>query len=253
MLGLESLLQIALAACRIGGLVIAMPVFGAGPIPPQTKFLFTIAIAAMLHGLMPPVPQALWADEGAMVLVIARELGIGLLVGYSARLLFLVVSMSMEFAGLQMGFAVANLFDPQNNTQVSVLGQLAVVLTVLFFFATNLHHDLFRTVVRSFQVLPPALPSWDGGKLGEQLTQFLSIAFGLALRVALPVLVTMLLINLLMGVISRTAPQMNLFFNVSFIVTIVTGLLLVALTFPRLLLMVRGFNERMLAHGYGLW
>lgn len=250
---LESLLSVMVASFRVGGMLISMPVFGAGPFPPQLKFFFAIACGILLRAFVPAVPMSIFSANSTSVLFIAHEVGIGLLIGFGARMVFLMVSMTLEYIGLQVGFSIANLFDPQNNAQVSIVAQLFIVLSVLAFFAGNLHHELFRVLVHSYTVMPPGLPDWTDGSIGERLANFLAQGFALALRLSMPIIILMLIINILMGIVSRTAPQMNLFFNISFVVNLVSGLLLLTLITPQILNTMNHFAYQLATHGFGLW
>lgn len=249
----EPIIQITIGAFRVGGLLLAMPIIGAIPSPGPLKFILAIGIAFLLHPFLPAIPSSLLSSQGSIILVMAKEIGLGLFMGFMARFLFLVVTMALEFAGLQMGFAIANFFDPQNNSQISVLGQLGVVVTAVLFFQLNFHHDIFRLLIKSYEVIPISLPEWKTGMMATRLISFLSDSFQIGVRLALPVIVSMLTMHSIMGIIGRTAPQMNLFFNIAFIVNIFIGLMLMLVVFPHIFNEVVRMGEKLFRYGYGLW
>lgn len=253
MLGFEELVNIALGSLRMGGLLVSMPVFGTSPIPAQTKFFFAIAMGMLLAPFHPSVPAELLENNTVVLLLAGKEVGIGLIMGFGARFIFLVVTMGMEFAGLQMGFAIANIIDPTNNDQISVLSQVGVVLVMLYLFGVNFHHDIFLALVRSYDLVPMGLPVWDMGGVVARMSVFLKDAFDLALRLSFPIMAAMLTMHLVLGIVSRTAPQMNLFFNVAFVVNIATGLLLLTLMYPQMFPSVRQYAAGLFQKGYGLW
>ncbi len=253
MIDLADILKVILGSFRIGGLLIAMPLFGASPFPPQLKFFFAVSLAFMASRFFPPLSSALWENNGVILLVTARELCLGLFMGFGIKLIFLVMSMSLEFMGLQMGFGVASLFDPQTSSQVSVLGQLGVVLMILFFLSANLHHDLFYTLIRSYEKIPIGFPDWDFSKMIQNIVFSLKEAFEVSLRLSFPILFAMLTIHVIQAVIARTAPQMNLFFNVTFMVNIVAGLFLLSLQWPQIFSEVDRFARGLAKTGYQLW
>ncbi len=249
----DDVIRVVFGVFRVGGLMVAMPAFGTSPIPPQVKVLLSCMLALALFRFVQPIPPSMWERESVVTVVVARELGIGLIMGFGVRLLFVLMTMALEFMGLQMGFAMANVFDPQNSQQISVLAQLGAVVSILVFFAANMHHDVFRALVRSYELIPIGLPTWDMPHLGHRFVDFLGREFEVAIRLSLPVLVLMLVLQLVMAIVSRTAPQMNLFFNVAFMVNIASGLLLVAITFPFFIGQFRQFAQKVLSFGYGLW
>lgn len=252
-LSLNYILLITLTSFRFLGMIIAMPLFSISSIPTPVKVILSLALAMVFVPFQPKLPPEIWDKNQILFLIIGREIGIGLIIGYIARFLFLAISMGLEFAGLQIGFAMANMFDPQNNAQISVLAQLGVTMMVLFFFATNMHHDFFVGLIKSYELIPLGLPEWKMGTLFKNLVYFLSSSFEIALRLSLPIMVSMLTIHFILGIIGRTAPQMNLFFNIAFIVNVFVGLILVIIMMPLVFPFIQNLFERMRSHGFGLF
>lgn len=253
MLWFDELPKMMLGAFRVGGLLVAMPVFGTSPLPPMLKFFLAFAFSAALLPFQPAFPPELWGRSDLVLVLAVREIFLGLLMGYGVRFIFLMVTMALEFAGLQMGFSIANVFDPQNNSQVSVIAQLGATLSIMFFFAANLHHEVFLTLVRSYEVIPIGVPDWNFGLNIERLVSFLGMSFSVALRLSMPVMAVMLILHFVMGIMGKAAPQMNLFFNVAFIINVATGILLVALLIPTLFPEITRQTRAMSLQGYGLW
>lgn len=250
---MDDLLTTALIGMRITGVLLAMPILSAGPIPPVLRGFFALAFAALLQPFIGSVPATVWNSNEAMLLLTARELGLGLLMGFSVRIIFMAFSLALEVAGLQIGFSMASILDPINNAEVSVLSQIGVVLMVLVFFGMNLHHEVFRTLVHSFAVVPIGLPTYDLGASVERLGQMLAESMQIGMRLAMPAMGIMLLIHVILGIIARAAPQMNLFFNVTFVVNIVVGILVLMMSLPRFIPAMVNFTRASAKHGLGLW
>lgn len=248
-----ALLTMALIAMRIGGVLLAMPITGAGPMPALVRVLFAFAMAYLVQPMVGAVPGTWWNANDAIVLVAIHELLIGLMMGFVVRLTFLALSLALEVAGVQIGFAMASIFDPINNTQASVLAQLGVTMLVLTFFSANLHHEIFATIVRSFEVVPISMPTYDVGGYLERLGRMTNDAVLVGLRLALPAMMVMLLIHTVLGVVARAAPQMNLFMNVTFIVNILVGITVLMLSLPRFLPALVNYARATIRHGLGLW
>ncbi len=253
MLWFEDILKIALGSFRMGGLLIAMPGFSGQTLPGPVKLLFPILFSILILHFQAPIPSELWKSNGVLLTVVAREAGIGLFIGFAARLIFLSIQGALEWSSLQMGFSLASLFDPQNNSYVSALAELGTLLMTLLFLAANLHHDLFQVLVKSYQGLPIGLPQWEMGGMKDRLVEFLRTSFEISFRLAAPVLVAMLVIQAVIGVMSKTAPQMNLFFNMAFVVNIIVGFILVLTTFPHMVSQFQAFAHEMARKGYGLF
>ncbi len=253
MLWFEDIVLVGLGSFRFGGLIASMPVFGTSPFPGFLKFFLAVALSFSVLPMQPDFPSILLESPGALFLVALREAGLGLLMGFTMRFLFLAITTSLELSGIQMGFGIASVFDPTNNSQASIVAQLGAVLAILLFFVANLHHQVFFILAKSFEKIPMGLPDWQTGEMIARLLSFVKDSFEVSLRMAFPVLAAMLVIHLVMGLIARTAPQMNLFFNMAFIVNIVTGLLLVAMSWSRMFPQFQKLSQRMAATGYGLW
>ncbi len=246
-------LQVIMGSFRVGGLLVSMPVFGVATLPNTVKIAFALGLGLIMRPFYGSIPMELFERNDFVLLMVARELGLGIFMGYCARFIFSAMSMALDFASMQMGFNMGSIFDPANNAQVSTLSQVGIVCGILFFFMNNFHHDLFLALVKSFEIFPIGLPDFNLAGMGANLVSFIQKAFELALRLSMPVMIVMLLIHVIMGIISKTAPQMNLFFNISFIVNVVTGLILVMLFFPKLIESTNVMNLFLKVHGYGLW
>ena len=180
MLWFADILKIALGSFRAAGLLISMPGFTTQSMPAPIKFLFPVMLSLLFFHFQKPIPESLWKDNGTIVTVAVRELGLGLFLGFVARLAFLVIQGALEWMSLQMGFSLASLLDPQNNNYVAVLSQLGTILMTLLFFAANLHHDIFQVLAKSYQVFPIGLPQWDMDGMKLRLIGFLKTSFELS-------------------------------------------------------------------------
>jgi len=109
-----------------------------------------------------------------------------------------------------MGFAAANIFDPQNQSQTSLVSQLQNIIAILIFITIDAHHIFIRAIVESFHMLPP-------GKLdftGEAIPYLLEMAgniFVLGAKISAPILAVLLLSGLVLGLMARIFPQLNVF------------------------------------------
>jgi flagellar biosynthetic protein FliR len=109
-----------------------------------------------------------------------------------------------------MGFAAANVFDPQNQHQISLIAQFQNVLAILIFLALDIHHIFFQAIVASYDALPPGLLDLSGGAVAF-LLQLSGNIFILGVKFSAPVLAVLLLSGLVLGILSRVFPQLNVF------------------------------------------
>ncbi|MFE8644595.1 flagellar biosynthetic protein FliR [Sphingomonas sp. NCPPB 2930] len=216
---------------RVMALFSVAPVFSLRSIPMRAKiglaFLVSLAAQASLVGQ----PVVSINGPGALGAVV-QQVGVGLAIGFAVRLVFAAVELAGELIGLQMGLNFAAFFDPSTSTQVSAVSRFLGHMSILLFVVINGHLTLLMAVIRSFEAFPA-----DGSFLDVVATTRLHLLgtelFASALWIALPLIGLMLFVNLVLGVISRVAPQMNIY-AIGFPVTLTMGMVGIAATLPML-------------------
>ncbi len=199
---------------RIAGMMIYAPLFGSARVPRRIKVLITAILAMSVAAFVPPpavMPDTVWQ----LTLGIAGEILFGLAMGLAMSFTFIAVQWAGEIIGQQMGFNLAETFDPQFGSQASLVGDLLFMLTLVIFltippeFGGPGHHAMLRGVVASFTTLPLMSVNVDASVL-DLLFNMLAGATTLALQLAAPMLVTLLIVDLVLGLIGKTIPQFNI-------------------------------------------
>jgi len=217
---------------RINAMFVAAPLFGARTVPVRVIISLSLVLAWTVHDI---VPQLSYVDPLSLdgILVTIYQVIIGSAMGFILYMVFSALVMAGEAVGLSMGLGFATLVDPQNGIQVPVVSQYYVILGTLLFLALNGHLFLIEMVVRSFRGLPIGLHLPDPGVL-VGVAKWGGEMFASGLLVALPAVASLLLINLAFGVITRAAPQLNIF-AVGFPITLLMGFVLIMFSIPALL------------------
>lgn len=214
---------------RILGLLIAAPLPGSQRYPVRVKIslaiLITIIIAPTLESLPETAPHTVPG-----VLILMQQLVIGLAMGFLVRLLFAAIDVAGDLIGLQMGLGFAYFYDPRNATQMPVLAQFLGLVAALAFLAMNGHLMVLAALAESFRAIPiaaglPQAAFWRG------LAGLGSAVFHTALLLSLPLIAAMLVVNLSLGVLTRAAPQLNVF-AIGFPVTLVIGFGMMIFSLP---------------------
>ncbi len=220
---------------RFSVLAALLPVLSFRSVP----LLWRLALAVVLALAVTPAvaaelaPRALALGWPALVLEAARSLMVGALLAVAVDIPFEAVRYAGNIAGMQVGFAIVNTVDPQTGTQVSVLDQVYHLLAMLLFFVLDGHLMVVRALVGTLEAVPPfAAPSAAAGSW--LVVGAFGSVFAHGLQIAAPVVVVLLLESAAMGVIVRTAPQVNVLV-VGFPLRIAVGLFVlgVSLTFFR--------------------
>ena len=188
---------------------------------------FLVAVASQAS--LPSMPVIGFNDSDALGAVL-QQVVIGLSIGFGVRVVLAAVELAGEVVGFQMGLNFASFFDPSMNAQSSALGRFFGQMAALLFVVLNGHVMILMAVTRSFEAFPVGMSAVEAlHKL--QLFKLGTDLFASALWIALPMVGMLMFVNLALGVVSRVAPQMNIF-AVGFPITLSVGLLGVALTLP---------------------
>jgi flagellar biosynthetic protein FliR len=215
---------------RIAALVAVAPLFGGASVPPRVRLSVALGLALVLAPLVPAPPVDPLSTAG--VLLVAEQVVIGLALGLAIRLSLTVFDLAGQVIGQTMGLGFASMVDPATGTQVPVVSQIYLVLVTLVLVSINGHLLIMRVLASSFEALPPGqvLGAVAFGKLAAQATW----VFAAGVLVALPAVTAMLVVNLAFGVMTRAAPQLNVF-AVGFPITLLMGFSVIFLTLPGVL------------------
>ena len=193
---------------RIGAALLAAPIFGAMSVPVQLRIVIAGAIAVFVLAWTPvATPPALLSLPG--LLALAGEIVIGLAFGFVLQLSFAAPVLAAEQISGGMGMAIATAVDPNTGGQSGALGQYFTLVLTLIFLGLGGHLLWLRLIVESYQVLPPG--DWFGAERAWQVAGFAGEMLATAVAIALPVTLALLLVQLATGVLSRSAPALNLF------------------------------------------
>jgi flagellar biosynthetic protein FliR len=205
---------------RIGGFVAAAPIASEKTIPNQVKVVLTLALAVLIAPLV-QVPDSLSIFSGAGALTAVQEILIGVSIGMVMELAFEALTFAGQTISMTMGLGFATLVDPQRGANVPVLGQMFMIMGTLTYLAINGHLVLLGALANSFQTLPIGAANIDHDFLIAVATWGARI-FETGLLVALPAVIALVIVNLALGVVTRAAPQLNLF-GIGFTITLMCG------------------------------
>lgn len=196
------------ASLRIGAALMAAPLIGSRMLPMRTRLVLTLALAAMVAPMLPAAPAM--AVDAATVLHVARELAIGVALGFLLRLAFEAGAVAGELVAQGMGLSFAQMADPvRGGMAAGLVGQWFYTVLALLFFAFDGHLALIELLVRSYQHAPIGTPLADPAALASAPPRFFMAVLGMGVRLALPILLAMLVVNIAFGVLSRAAPALN--------------------------------------------
>jgi flagellar biosynthetic protein FliR len=228
---------------RVLALFSALPVLGQRSVPVRVRVGLAALIVIAAQASLPPVPAIALDSPQAFVLVVHNVL-IGLTLGFAVRIVFAAVEFAGELIGLQMGLNYAGFFDPASGSQGTATARLFGTTVAFLFIAINGHLLVVAAVVRSFEAFPVADAPFAFLRALAPHTWGAEV-FTIGLWIALPLVGMLLFVNCVLGVVSRVAPQMNVF-AVGFPITLGVGLLGLLATLPMMQAPFTMALERML-------
>lgn len=228
-------------------LIASAPVFGGAfaPAPVRIGLAFLLALA-----LWPGTQAPAIGSSVAIVLIVAREMAIGLAIGLAIRALIAGAEMAGHLAATQIGFTYGAVVDPQSGVRNNMVAALYGNVALVTFFAIDGHHALLRALAASYAQLPIGLGGVDGS-LVQAVMQMLGVIFVMGVRFAMPVIIVLLVVELALGLISRSAPMLNLMV-VGMPVRVLIGLVVIATVLPAAPAVIRRFSTIVLDIGSGM-
>jgi flagellar biosynthetic protein FliR len=233
---------------RVSGVVLLAPLFGSGVVPARVRALLSLGLAVVFF------PQAVSSGEpiqpsvGGLVQGAFFELSVGLLIGFTAAMLFAAVQFGGQIIDQELGIMLANVLDPISNEQVSIIGQFKVFLATVVYLLIDGHHQLLQAVGESFRTVPIAGMRFRDGLAWHLSDTLMRDMFRMAVQIAAPALVTLFLITVALAFMARTVPELNIFV-LGFSLRVLVGLLVLALGVG---IFITGFQEMSLHHADAL-
>ncbi|WP_226665677.1 flagellar biosynthetic protein FliR [Metabacillus litoralis] len=211
---------------RVSAFFVTLPLFSYRNIPNIHKIGFSFMLAwIMFFSLEPPLIEI----DSQYFMLLIKEAMFGLLIGFSAYFILAAIQIAGSFIDFQMGFAIANVIDPQTGAQSPLIGQFLYTFAFLFMLSTNAHYLLLDGVFYSYQFVPIdqlALPLGEENVV-EFIVKSFNSMFIIAFQMSIPVVGSLFLVDIALGIVARTVPQLNIFvvglplkIGVSFIILI---------------------------------
>lgn len=212
---------------RLSGMVMVMIVTGSKTTPAMIRLFYCLALTVMVAPVLPPMPNVDLFSLQSFLIILQQSL-IGIAVGFITVLLIQSFVIAGQIIAMQTSLGFASMADPSSGQTSPVIGQIYIFLGTLVFLSVNGHLYMIETIVKSFESIPVS----ETGLVAVQYKEiagWLSTMFAAALSMALSAIVAMLVINFSFGVMTKAAPQLNVF-SLGFAVGMVSGLFIIYLS-----------------------
>ncbi|MBU5254770.1 flagellar biosynthetic protein FliR [Tissierella praeacuta] len=230
-----------LVMVRTSGIFIFSPFFSSQNIPNIMKIGLSFSTALIITSIL-PVPANI--NNEVLILFIIKELMVGIIIGFISYGFFSAFYVMGQIVDMKIGFGMANVIDPQNRTQVPLMGNFYYILSFLLLLSINGHHFIISALVDSYKFLPIGELRYTED-IVNILVNTLSKSFEIGFKLSTPIVAIIFLTDLVLGIISKTIPQMNVFV-VGMPLKVLIGLLIILISMPIFFTAVNGIFDLMI-------
>ena len=216
---------------RVLAVFTSAPIFSSRAFPLRARIGLALLLAIAAEPSLTGQPVISITGTDALGAVF-QQVGVGLAIGFTVRLVFAAVELAGEVVGFQMGLNFASFFNPSLNTQSSAVATFFGQMSTFLFVVMNGHLMILMAVIKSFEAFPVD-QNFLAALSGLKLYNLGADLFATGLWIALPMIGMLMFVNLGLGIVSRVAPQMNIY-AIGFPITLTVGLMGIAVTLPML-------------------
>ncbi|RDW17821.1 flagellar biosynthetic protein FliR [Oceanobacillus chungangensis] len=229
LINLNSLPVFLLIFVRVMAFFVTMPLFSYRTIPVQYKIGFSFFLALTMFYT---VDTSLIAIDEMFLLLLMKEIIVGMLIGLIAFIILSAIQVAGGLIDFQMGFAIANVMDPQTGTQSPISGQFLNITSLLFLLSIDGHHLIIDGIYNSYQFIPiDTFIPFENKSIADFVIHSFNNMFIIAFQIALPIVGCLFLVDIALGIIARTVPQLNVFV-VGLPLKIIVGLVALLIFLP---------------------
>ena len=218
-----------LTLIRILGMFVMIPFFGDKSVPMRVKVLLSFFVTIIMMQIL-PLKAPVSTDEPLIyALTAASEFFVGWMLGFAVYLVYSVLSMAGQFVDVQIGLSMVSVVNPLSQMQFTVTGNFYYFILLFVILMTRTYYYFLEGLKYSFRMIPLG-KGMISYALYDSVFYFLKDYFLMALQIALLVFLVMMITNAVLGILARTAPQLNMFV-VGFPVKLLLGLMAIYITF----------------------
>lgn len=194
---------------RMSGFIYTAPIFSLKNVPIRVKAGFSIFLSIILFYSVPLSGPEYYGIIGYAILVVKEAIA-GALMGLFSNIAYHILAFAGQIIDMEIGFSMVNQLDPISKIQTTITANFYGHLVLLMMMVTNLHHYFLKAVVDSYQVIGLG-QAYFPPNMYRLMLRFIIDYFVIALRIVLPVFAAILAVNTVLGILSKAAPQMNMF------------------------------------------
>lgn len=215
---------------RISAFMVTAPLFAQTNVPVTLKAGLSLLLALLLFPVLENGTLIVPENSLAFILALVVEVAVGLALGLITSIIFTSLSVAGQYIDIKMGFYMSSVFDPMSGQQASIMARFLFIMGLVMFLNMDGHHMLLAGLARSFDIVPLMGAHLNAG-LGLVVIKSFARMVTVAVQIAAPVMAVVIIVDISLGLIGRTAPQMNIFM-LGFPVKIFLGILTMSIMVP---------------------
>ncbi len=196
---------------RVASFVFIAPFFGMNNTPGRVKIGLSAFLALILYQVILPKEVLEYSGVIEFAIIVLKEGITGLLIGFAANICNSIIVFSGKVIDMEIGLAMANIYDPTTNSQSGLTGTLYNYFIMLLLIVTDMHHYILRAFIDTYQIIPINGAVFDWNHLMGTMTMYMTDLMVIGFRIVLPIFATSMILNCILGIMAKVAPQMNMF------------------------------------------
>ncbi len=210
-ISLETLEYFLMILVRVATFIFIAPFFGMNNTPNRVKIGLSVFIAVILYQTVLPKTTLEYSGVIGFAIIIVREGITGLLIGFAANICNSIILFSGKIIDMEIGLAMAMMYDPMTQTQSGVTGTMYNYFIMLLLLATNMHHYILRALIDTYQLIPVNGAVFDFESLKSSFLMYMGDLMVIGFRIVLPFFACSMILNCILGIMAKVAPQLNMF------------------------------------------
>lgn len=215
--------------CRVSCLIFIVPFFSMSNTPRRLRVCLAFVVSVVLFYTMEGQNGVSYNTEWGFAILVLKEAITGLLMGYACNMCTTIVSFAGRIIDMETGLSMASLMDPSTKENMSISGMIYNYALTLMLIISEIYQYIISALAESFILIPVGGSIFRSERLLQAMLKFMTDYVLIAFRICLPIFAVMILLNALLGILTKVAPQMNMF-SVGMQIKVLVGISVLVLT-----------------------
>ena len=226
---MDELEYFMLVFCRVSCLIYGVPFFSMNNTPRRVRVGLSVVVSFLLYYAIQEKPILEYSTVLGYAVLVLKEAITGLLMGFACNMCTTVVGFAGRIIDMETGLSMASLMDPTTRENMSITGMIYNYAITLILIITGIYQYILKALAESFTLIPVGGAVFRSERLMGSMLKFMADYILIAFRICIPMFAVMILLNALLGILTKVAPQMNMF-SVGMQIKVLVGLAMLVLT-----------------------